>query len=187
MAQTCDFPHPLVMKWSVLPARIAAKAWLDPVFLQTLLSDPDSVIRAMAPNSCKALPLNVKFHVHENTARLRHFPLPVLRSELPELADISPEALLKLVEEETGDESLEWCLPASVICRSFGDADYRARLLADATAVLAADGFELEGVQINVHENTPTAHHLALYVNFWEDEVLDYDALVEKTYKRMLS
>ena len=40
MDQICDFTHPVVMKWTALPARLDAKARLDPVFLQTLLADP---------------------------------------------------------------------------------------------------------------------------------------------------
>lgn len=185
MAETCDFLHPVVMKWTALPVRLAAKARLDPVFLQTLLADPTPIIRATSPKSCKALSPDVVFQVHENTESLRHFPLPIFR---PELAGLSPEDLLHLVDEETGGETvLEWVLPAAVICRAFADPDYRTRLIADATDVLAADGFGVEGVRIKVWENTPTTHHLALPVNRWKDEGLDYDALLARYIERMMA
>jgi hypothetical protein len=185
MAETCDFPHPVVMKWTALPVRLAAKARLDPVFLQTLLADPTPIIRATSPRSCQALSADVVFQVHENTESLRNFPLPIFR---PELAGQSPEAVRHLVDEETGGETgLEWVLPAAAICRAFADPDYRARLIADATDVLGVDGFGVEGVRIKVWENTPTTYHLALPVNRWKEEGLDYDALLERYVERMLA
>jgi len=59
--------------------------------------------------------------------------------------------------------------------------------LTDVDATLRADGFSLESFGVQIHENTALVQHLALPVNAWRDEPLDYDALVQKSFERMLA
>lgn len=184
MPQTCDLTPFEIMDWTVLPVRIAAKAWTNPVFRQDLLADPTPIIRAMAPKSCQRLGPDVKFQVYANTESVRHYPLPSLK---PSLASLPQEVLKQKVEEETAglDQIDDYWLPASVVFRSLVDAAYRARLLADANSTLTADGFAIDGFTVAIHENTATLRHLTLPLNDWADEHLDYDALVEKATNKM--
>jgi len=182
MAQYCDFKKPYIMDWTVLPGKIAAKAWMDAAFLQDLLSKPTEVLRSRIRKS--PLPEDVTFYVHEDTESVHHFPLPAVQDSM---ADMPREDLKQKVEEETGEETtFDYMLPAAVIFRSLVDSAYRARLLAEPDATLLEDGFASLGFRVVVHENTAAVHHLALPVNAWKDQPLGYDALVQKIYDRML-
>jgi hypothetical protein len=50
-----------------------------------------------------------------------------------------------------------------LVARAWGDAAFKARLLAAPAAVLAEQGIAVPpGVEVRVHENTPTLVHLTL-------------------------
>lgn len=52
---------------------------------------------------------------------------------------------------------------AAIVARSWGDADFHAQLLADPTATLAANGFNVPaGKQVEVVEDSDTVMHVLL-------------------------
>lgn len=84
-----------------------------------------------------------------------------LESLLVEKGLVDPAALDTLVdayEHRIGQHN-----GARVVARAWTDADYKARLLADATAAIAELGFGgLQGEHMLAVENTPTVHNLVV-------------------------
>jgi nitrile hydratase subunit alpha len=84
-----------------------------------------------------------------------------LESLLVEKGLVDPAALDAIVdhfEHRVGPRN-----GAQVVARSWVDADFRARLLADATAAIGEFGFTGgQGEHIRAVENTPTVHNLVV-------------------------
>jgi hypothetical protein len=78
-----------------------------------------------------------------------------------------------------------------LVARAWGDEAFKARLLADPAPALAEQGIPVPpGVEVRVHENTPTVVHLALPPRPGEelsDEQLDAIAggVTDATYSTM--
>lgn len=84
-----------------------------------------------------------------------------LESLLVEKGLVDPRALDEIVDtyqHRVGPQN-----GAQVVARAWSDPDYRARLLADATAAIAELGFEgRQGEHMIAVENTPQVHNLVV-------------------------
>ena len=97
----------------------------------------------------------------------QHPPSPMalrvkaLETLLTDRGVVDPEALdaiLELYGHQVGPRN-----GARVVARAWTDPDYRARLLADATAAIAELGFlGMQGEHMVALENTPTVHNVVV-------------------------
>ncbi len=84
-----------------------------------------------------------------------------LESLLVEKGLVDPAALDAIID--TYETKVGPHCGAKVVARAWGDADYRARLLTDATAAIAEMGYEgRQGEHMVVVENTPQVHNLVV-------------------------
>ncbi len=102
-------------------------------------------------------------HDHEEGSSLTDMELRVraLESLLVEKGYVDPDAMGKLIdtyENKIGPQN-----GAKVVAKAWVDADYRQRLMTDATAAIAELGFHgRQGEHMLVKENTPTAHNMVV-------------------------
>jgi hypothetical protein len=153
---TADLPAFKIVDWTILPAKITARAWIDEGFKDELLSDPDAVLS----REVREWPA-FSFSIHEDGPRERNLPLPELKDELKEWSE---EMLAEQVATETiDDDSLEFQLPPRVIVRALTDRSYRQHLLASpAEALGEMDVPVADDVAFTIHQNEGTRYHLAL-------------------------
>lgn len=102
-------------------------------------------------------------HVHGHGSELSETALRVkaLESLLVEKGLVDPAALDAIVdayENRIGPRN-----GASIVARAWTDADYKARLMKDATAAIAELGYSgAQGEHMVVVENTPAVHNLVV-------------------------
>jgi hypothetical protein len=67
---------------------------------------------------------------------------------------------MAIEQAQTQESAKRW---GQLVARAWGDAAFKARLLADPGPALAEQGIQLPpGVEVRVHENTPAVVHLTL-------------------------
>jgi len=118
---------------------VIARALADESFKQELIDNPRAILeKELGP----LLPEGIEIHVHEQTATQWHIELPM--------------------DAEQGDPQMQ-----DLITRAREDQVFKERLLDSPKATLEeALGIEVpEGVEIHVHEQTPTEVHLMLPAN----------------------
>lgn len=95
-------------------------------------------------------------HLDDTALRVR-----ALQTVLTEKGYVDPEAVNELIDtyqNRVGPQN-----GARVVARAWCDAEFRARLLDDATASMASLGYQgRQGEHMVVVENTPTAHNLVV-------------------------
>lgn len=144
-----------VVDWTILPAKVTARAWIDDEFRAELLARPDDVLR----REVKQWTHEISFVVHSDESKIRNLPLPAWK---PEFDEWPPGALAERLAKETDDDdSLRYQLPARVILRALTDHDYRRKLVSEPPAALADEGITVEET-FRIHENRLGAYHLAL-------------------------
>ncbi len=128
--------------------QLVARTWSDEAFKQRLLAEPAAVLAEQGIE----VPPGMEVRVHENTPTAVHVALPpALSGELSD--EQRDQAQLALAGQRYGQ----------LAARAWGDAAFKARLLAEPAAALAEQGIEYPpGVEVRVHESTPTLVHLAL-------------------------
>ncbi len=109
-------------------------------------------------------------HDHAHDHDHAHHPEPLapvearvaaIEAVLTERGLLDPAALDEIVAHF--EDELSPLNGAKVVARAWGDADYKARLLADGTAAIAELGFGgPEGDHMVVVENTPKVHNLVV-------------------------
>lgn len=104
-------------------------------------------------------PSQISFVMHQESESIQHFPLPVFKSYFKDMSEVE---LMARLRHETGCETaMEFFLPVEVIWSAWMDASFRALLLRDANAALAAKGYTATR-KIIVHENESALYHLSL-------------------------
>src|SRR4051812_44881695 len=100
-------------------------------------------------------------HDHDNQLSETVLRVKALESLLVEKGLVDPAALDAMVdayENKIGPRN-----GARVVARAWTDPDYKARLMADATAAIAELGYSgAQGEHMVVVENTPTVHNLVV-------------------------
>lgn len=118
---------------------VIARALADEAFKRELIGNPRAILeKELGP----MLPEGIEIYVHEQTATQWHIELPM--------------------DPEQGDPQMQ-----ELIARAREDEAFKQRLLDSPQATLEeALGIEVpEGVEIHVHEQTPTQVHLMLPAN----------------------
>lgn len=145
-----------LMNYTVLSSNAILKAWSDNQFRSLLLAEPDQAIAGYWDTETAG----VNFKIHENSAAVRHLPLPARENMA---AEMSKEELSSQLEYETGsDETLEYFLPAKVIARALVSKNFKRRLLKAPDLAIKEMGYDPGEKIIVVHQNTPHLSHLAL-------------------------
>ena len=100
-------------------------------------------------------------HDHDNLLSETVLRVKALESLLVEKGLVDPAALDAMVdayENKIGPRN-----GAKVVAKAWTDPDYKARLMADATAAIAELGYSgAQGEHMVVVENTPTVHNLVV-------------------------
>ena len=157
------------MDWTILPASVTARAWLDEGYKKQLLEDPQPFLAAAS----RRWPTDREFKVVADDRHTHFLVLPANKAN-----GLSPEGVLRLLEKETrGDRTLEFFVPATVTARAFFDASYKAKLLRDPAAALRALGVTPPDKTVVVVENSIVRHYLVLRENPLRHEDLSFEAL----------
>ena len=132
-------------------AKVIARAWSDPDFKAQLLADPNTALAAM-----NAPVPNLTIRVVENTDQVTYLVVPLRSAETGH----SDEALEKAAEQC-------FCMrpDAKVVARAWADPAFKAQLLADPHAALAAMGVPVTpGITVKVLEATEQVVYFILPV-----------------------
>lgn len=173
-----DWTLPTAMDWTMLPAGITAKAWVDSVYKAHVLANPNDVLR----NTVARWPWTINTIIHEDTGSTRNLPLPFYKTVLGAMSDT--ELMTLLNDEIGGDETLEYVLPAPVIWKAMLDPTYRTNLLTNATSTLAGDGYAVGNSSFVVHANTATDYHVTLPGNPLNQSQLTMTDYVKRLYDK---
>lgn len=165
--------EPIFLKWTVIPPAIVALAWTDISFRNEFVKWPTQTLDEIG----LPIPEKGSFCVVENSADIHHLVLPYRN---PKTFGWSREKIIDVLTEETGcDESLEFWLPVDIMADAFIYPEFKTRLYKDLNAVLAERGYDLDGLQYSLLENTEKTYHLVLPVNKWLGYSLDAEELEE--------
>ena len=154
-----SFVIPKIMKFTVLPFKLMAKAWIDPQFEEELLRNPKPFLLEQSlhyPRTCQYLILR-------DTKVIKHFVLPVISDELLKLDD---ESLLGLIRNETGnDRQMDEFLPAEIILKGARDENFVSDLIKNPTKILEKFSKNLQQ-EVRVIKNSTHVYHVPLRYNF---------------------
>ena len=152
------FKIPELLKFTVLPFRITARAWADEVFKGDLLRNP----RLFLLGHSTLFPRECSYIIPVDTASLQHFVIPYVDEGT---LDRLGEKLLNVLEEEMGDtEPFETWLPPKVLYRALADRRYLGELHSRAAVFLLDEGYTAPK-DICVIQNSPTTFHIPLRFN----------------------
>ena len=152
------FEIPEIMKFTVLPYALTARAWLDVEFERDLLRNPRAFLLAKS----NKFPRAAQYVILRDTPGLKHYVLPFIA---PALSLKSGNHLGKTIESEVGDTSdFSEFLPADVLARAATDRDFRNSLLTSPLGALSSMGHEPSD-DIRVYENSETVFHIPLRRN----------------------
>jgi hypothetical protein len=167
-----DSPSFKIVDWTILPAKVTARAWIDGDFKADLLSEPDAVLS----REVREWPDGLTFSIHEDQPGKRNLPLPELKDELKTWDE---DRLKEQVGAETvEDDSLEYQLPPRVILRALSDETYRQHLLDSPRQALEEVEIQVsDDVTFTIHQNEGTRYHLALPVSPTAAADLRYEEL----------
>ncbi len=155
------FAIPQLMDWTILPAKVIARAWVDSDFKQELINHPATILQEASSRWPSAK--NKSFIIVEDSESIRHLILPFFKTSLKSLPR---ERVLEILKFETGeDTSLKWFLPAEAIAKAFFDQEYKKELLQDASMALKRCGYVMDDLRYRVVENTVDTSHLVLPIN----------------------
>lgn len=162
---------PELMDFTVLPAKITSRAWVDDGFRDRLLEDATRVLR----EEMDLWPEGIEFVVYENTTVQRHLVLPERKTHT---LDWDRAKLLEVVERETGaDTSVGIWPPPAMIVEAWISASFREALLADPAHELSTAGYALPEERLVVLPNTRNRRFLALPQSPVDATALDADRL----------
>src|SRR2546421_3805142 len=100
-------------------------------------------------------------HAHDSELSEMQIRIHALESILTEKGYVEPAALDLLIE--TYEKKVGPHNGARVIAKAWNDADFRRRLLQDATPAIASVGYAgRQGEHIVALENTPQTHHMVV-------------------------
>jgi hypothetical protein len=146
---------PEIMKFTVLPYDLVAKAWLDPVFGEMLVTHPRPFLLETSDKYTRF----AQYIILRDTPSLKHFVLPHVT------AILNPAELEAKIEQETGDEEdYSEFLPAAVIYNAFTDVNFKAVLIRSPNATVEQVGLPCP-YPMKVVENSADLYHIPLRAN----------------------
>lgn len=147
-----------ILKFTVLPFRLTARAWADETFREDLLRNP----RLFLLGHSTHFPRDCNYVIPVDTASLKHFTVPFVS---PEAIDALGGKLMSLLEDEMGDSPpFECWLPLKVLYGALTDPKYLAQLNSRAVSFLRGEGY-VAPRDICVLQNSPTTFHIPLRYN----------------------
>jgi hypothetical protein len=171
---TDEFIMPEIMEWTILPARITARAWTDITFKERLLSHPTEVLREMCTSSYK----DKTYLIVEDYGDVKHLVLPAKKAAI---SSWPKEKILETLIRETGeDRTLKYFLPAEVTVESFFNPEFKSLLFKDANAAFRKFGLNTGRNTFQIVENAESTYHLVLGANPSYKGDLSFDALQSK-------
>jgi hypothetical protein len=147
-----------ILRLTVLPFRITARAWVDDVFRASLLAFPRTFLVAHSP----AFPREFSYTVHADSSSLMHFSIPHLTASC---AALSEADLLDRLEAEIGDEPpfVHW-LPVPVLAKALTDPQYLAQLTMRGVSFLRREGYKAP-CDLGILQNSQSTYHFPLRWN----------------------
>jgi hypothetical protein len=130
--------------------QLSQKLQSDEDFKNRFVSQPKSILTEMGVN----IPDSVQIKVHEDTAKVRNFVIPVKSADENEATASNP-------------------LFRKAISRAFANREFKSQLLQNpknAIAELTGESLPAD-LDIYVHENTPTLKHLVIFVDSESEEL----------------
>jgi hypothetical protein len=129
---------------------LSQKLQSDEDFKNQFVSQPKSILTEMGIN----IPDSIQVQVHEDTATVRNFVIPVKSNHEDEATASNP-------------------LFRKAIAKAHGDADFKSQLLQNPkNAIAELTGASLPAdLEIYVHENTSTLRHLTIFVDSESEEL----------------
>lgn len=153
-----NFQIPEILKFTVLPYRLTARTWVDPVFRQDLLRNP----RTFLLGHSTRFPRECSYVIHPDSASIQHFVVPYVS---PEVLNKLGTNLLDILEAEMGDSTpFECWLPPKVMHSAIIDPAYLAQLNMRAVSFLRGEGYTAPR-DICVIQNAPTTFNIPLKFN----------------------
>lgn len=160
-----------VLRMTVLPFRLSARAWVDAQFRDELLRSPRAHIIAHSayfPRDCTYL-------VPPDTPSLKHYSIPFTSSAIKDLGE---SAVLTILEEEIGDTPhFDAWLPPKVIAKAMFDSEFLANLIARGVSSLRREGYK-SSTDICIVQHSPTSFCMPLRFNHLSTLVF-HEALTE--------
>ncbi|MBI1209245.1 MAG: NHLP leader peptide family natural product precursor [Azospirillum sp.] len=133
---------------------LISRAWTETEFRRRLLADGTATLKAERFPVREGLVVNVV----ENTDTLVHIVLPV---KPPNWEAGGGEGT---VDADGADPAAFGALQ-HIVAKAWSDPGYRARLIADGTAVARSEGLAFrDGISVRILENSPTLLHIVLPV-----------------------
>lgn len=122
----------------------------DEDFKNRFVSQPKSILTEMGVN----IPDAIQVEVHEDTATVRNFVIPVKSTDEDESIASNP-------------------LFRKAVVKAHADTNFKSQLLQNPkTAIAQLTGESLpQDLDICVHENTPTLRHLVIFVDSAREEL----------------
>lgn len=147
-----------LLKLTVLPFRITARAWVDAEYRAALLAYPRTFLVAHSVH----FPRDVNYVVVPDTPSIKCFTIPHLPSTL---AKASRAEVLELIEREIGDEEPfgQW-LPPAVLARALTDEVFLRDLTARGVSLLRQEGYRAPA-DMAIYQNSATTYHFPLRLN----------------------
>lgn len=150
-------PVPRIMKFTVLPYSLAAKAWLDTSFEQTLAAHPKAILL----ENSSSFPREFQYVLLRDRPSAKHYVIPFInRDEFSNDREIS-----ELIHEETSaSPEFDEFLPPNVLFRALTDDTFLQSLISQPFATLRELGYLPPSPPIVV-QNSARTFHIPLRVN----------------------
>ncbi len=166
---------PLLLDFTIIPARVTAEAWTNPSYKTSLLTNSTETLR----QATHLWPRDRDFAVSEDSTTYRWFALPYRKSITGTWT--KQQAQSALAEEMGGDDqTFEVYLPPAAIAEAWFNPIFKEHLLSDPTTALQGLGLTVPSYQLRVVESTETLTQLALLLNPLQQELLDVNELVKR-------
>jgi hypothetical protein len=144
-----------IMKLTVLPYELVAKAWLDPAFCDALLAHPRPFLLEQSDKYLRS----AQYVILRDTPTVKHFILP----HLPRSFESSE--LQAILSQETGDEhDYSEFLPTAVLHKALTDQEFKTRLILSPNRAVEQVASPCS-YPMRVIENSDSVFHIPLRFN----------------------
>lgn len=165
-----------IMRFTVLPYELVAKAWLDPSFCDALIAHPRPFLLDKSDKYTRF----AQYIIVRDTPSVKHYILPHVAAGAHAAADL----LAKLQDETGGEEDYSDFLPPAVTHRALTDDTFRRLFIRSPNAIVDQIGMPCP-YPMRVIENSAGVYHIPLRLN--PTQSVDYKAAVDHLKGAMIA